>query len=256
MSGFKSEILKYKRTLIKKLIVFIPVFFAVYALAVQATMMNNPLSHTQSWSWESLLGLVFNWWSFLFLPIGFALFATLVAIQEKKAGNYRVLRMQNKSIMKIWFYKELGMAFYSLMSHIVLVVVIIIVGVVSGNGKIPFFEISVASLVCWFTSLTLIPIQLWAATWKGMPFSMGIGFIGMIIGVLSAPKSFWIIVPWSWATRLMCPLIGVHPNGAFLTKEDLLMDSSVIPVGIFVSLVFFIVVTVLTAKWFERREIQ
>lgn len=47
-------------------------------------MMNNPLSHTQSWSWESLLGLVFNWWSFLFLPIGFALFATLVAIQEKK----------------------------------------------------------------------------------------------------------------------------------------------------------------------------
>ena len=151
MSGFKSEILKYKRTFIKKLIVFIPVFFAVYALAVQATMMNNPLSHTQSWSWESLLGLVFNWWSFLFLPIGFALFATLVAIQEKKAGNYRVLRMQNKSIMKIWFYKELGMAFYSLMSHIVLVVVIIIVGVVSGNGKIPFFEIYVASLVCWFT---------------------------------------------------------------------------------------------------------
>lgn len=27
MSGFKSEILKYKRTFIKKLIVFIPVFF-------------------------------------------------------------------------------------------------------------------------------------------------------------------------------------------------------------------------------------
>lgn len=111
MSGFKSEILKYKRTFIKKLIVFIPVFFAVYALVVQATMMNNPLSHTQSWSWESLLGLVFNWWSFLFLPIGFALFATLVAIQEKKAGNYRVLRMYNKSTMRIWFYKELGMAF-------------------------------------------------------------------------------------------------------------------------------------------------
>lgn len=256
MSGFKAEILKYKRTFIKKLIISIPVFFAVYALVVQATMMNNPLSQTQSWSWESLLSLVFNWWSFLFLPIGFALFATLVAIQEKKAGNYRSLRVHDKSIIKIWFYKELGMAFYSLISHLVLIVVIITVGVISGNGKIPFGEIVVASFVCWLTSLTLIPIQLWAATWKGMPFSMGIGFVGMIIGVLIAPKPCWVIVPWSWAMRLMCPLIGVHPNGAFLTKEDLLMDISVIPVGIFVSLVFFITITVLTAKWFERREIQ
>lgn len=29
MSGFKSEILKYKRTFIKKLIVFIPVFCSI-----------------------------------------------------------------------------------------------------------------------------------------------------------------------------------------------------------------------------------
>lgn len=256
MGGFKAEILKYKRTFIKKLIVFIPVFFAIYALVVQETMMNNPLSQTKAWSWESLLGLVFNWWSFLFLPIGFALFATLVAIQEKKAGNYRALRVHDKSLMKIWFYKELGMAFYSLISHLVLVAIIIIVGVISGNGEIPFCEIIVASFVCWFTSFTLIPVQLWAATWKGMSFSMGIGFVGMIMGVLTAPKSSWVIVPWSWATRLMCPLIGVHPNGSFLAKEDSLMDISVIPVGIFVSLVCFIVVTIVTAKWFERREIR
>lgn len=37
-----------------------------------------------SMSWESLLALIFNWWSFLFLPLGAALFATMVAAQEKR----------------------------------------------------------------------------------------------------------------------------------------------------------------------------
>lgn len=43
MGGMQSELLKYRRTFMGKLIVFIPIFFAVYALVVQATMMNNPL---------------------------------------------------------------------------------------------------------------------------------------------------------------------------------------------------------------------
>ena len=81
MGGMQSELLKYRRTFMGKLIVFIPIFFAVYALVVQATMMNNPLSETSAWTWESLLALVFNWWSFLFLPLGYALFAALVAAQ-------------------------------------------------------------------------------------------------------------------------------------------------------------------------------
>ncbi len=64
--------------------------------------------------------------------------------------------------------------------------------------------------------LALIPIQLWAATWKGVFLSIGLAFAGMMAGVLAAPSDFWYAVPWSWATRLMCPIIGVHPNGTFL----------------------------------------
>lgn len=41
------------------------------------------MSESSSWKWESLLALIFNWWPFVFLPLGYALFAALAAAQEK-----------------------------------------------------------------------------------------------------------------------------------------------------------------------------
>ena len=83
MSGLKSELLKYKRTFMGKLIIFIPVFFAVYALVTQTSLMKDPMSESSSWKWESLLALIFNWWPFVFLPLGYALFAALAAARKK-----------------------------------------------------------------------------------------------------------------------------------------------------------------------------
>lgn len=83
MHGLKSEMLKYKRTFMRRLVVFIPLFFTVYAVIMHATLMKHPLSENSRWMWQSLLALVYNWWPLAFLPLGFALFATLAAAQEK-----------------------------------------------------------------------------------------------------------------------------------------------------------------------------
>lgn len=139
MNALQSELLKYKRTFMGKLIVFFPVSFAAYAFIMQSTLMQNPLSQTTSWAWQSLLALIFNWWSFLFLPIGFALFATLVAFQEKKAGNYRALRTHNVSPMTLWINKVIAMAVYSFISTLVLIVVTIITGLILKAGPVPFW---------------------------------------------------------------------------------------------------------------------
>ncbi|MCI9978023.1 lantibiotic immunity ABC transporter MutE/EpiE family permease subunit [Clostridioides difficile] len=254
MNALQSELLKYKRTFMGKLIIFFPVSFAAYALIMQSTLMQNPLSQSNSWAWQSLLALIFNWWSFMFLSIGFALFATLVAAQEKKAGNYRALRTRNVSPMMLWINKVMAMAVYSFISTLVLIVVTIITGLILKAGPIPFGQIIEASIVCWVVSLAILPIQLWVATWKGMFLSMGVGFLGMILGVLTATKSFWIAVPWSWAIRIVCPILNLHPNGTILEAGDPLLNTSVIPIGIVVSLVVFLVLTALTAVWFSRRD--
>lgn len=109
MEGLFSELLKYKRTFMGKLIVFFPLFFAVYAL-VLSILMQNPLAEAHgntAISYGTLLASVFNWWSFLFLPLGYALFAALAASQEKKAGNYQALLSRNVSPAVLWVSKIL-----------------------------------------------------------------------------------------------------------------------------------------------------
>lgn len=256
MNRLKSELLKYKRTFMGKLIVFIPIFFVLYACITEATLLKNPLSQSSSWSWDNLLVLIFNSWPFVFLPLGMGLFATLVAGQERKAGNYRTLCAYNVSPMTIWINKVMAMSVYTLLSTLVLIVVTIMSGLFLSEGEIPFGKIIAGGFTCWFVSLSLIPIQLWAATWKGTLLSMGIALVGMMVGVLTAIKSLWIAVPWSWAMRLMCPIVGVHPNGTILETGNPLLDSSVIPFGIIISLVVFVIITVITGIWFNRREVK
>lgn len=257
MKGLSSELLKYKRTFMRKLIVFIPLFFTVYSLFI-SIMMKHPLAEANgntSLDWTSILALIFNWWPFLFLPLGYALFAVLVTAQEKKAGNYRALRSHDVSPAKLWIDKIAGMAIYGLLATVVLVIVTSAVGLITASNSFPIGRILAGAITCWVVSLVLIPIQLWAATCGGIFLSMGIGFVGMIIGVITAPKSFWIACPWSWATRLMCPIIGIHPNGTILSAGDSLLSSSVVPVGIIISLIAVTMLTFITAVWFTKKEV-
>ena len=55
---------------------------------------------------------------------------------------------------------------------------------------------------------------------------------------------------------MMCPVLQLGPNGVMLDAGDPLLDPSVLPVGITLSLVGFFVVTGVTALWFQRRELK
>ncbi|HZK84185.1 MAG TPA: lantibiotic immunity ABC transporter MutE/EpiE family permease subunit [Desulfosporosinus sp.] len=246
-----SEHLKYKRTFTGKLIISAPLFFVIIALQAKLLM---PANHIKPW-WI-LLDQVFNWWPVIFIPIGTALFATLVNLQEKKAGNYLNLRIHNITPYTIWIGKIVVMAYHSLLAILILIAAIVTSGLITAGGPIPWSEILVGSFTIWLTSLALIPLQLWAATWMGTSFSMAVGFIGLVAGVIAAPKPYWVYVPWSWATRLMCPIIGVHPNGVHLETSDLLRSPSVIPIGIILALATLIILTMITAVWFNRRELK
>ena len=148
------------------------------------------------------------------------------------------------------------MAVHTLLATLVLAISVVLAGLFTAKSAVPWTEIITASIVLWVVSLAFIPIQLWAATWKGTFFSMAIGFVGMLAGAFAAATSYWIYVPWSWTTRLMCPIIGVKPNGLLLEATDPLRNGSVIPIGIGLSLVVFVAITMITAIWFNKREVK
>lgn len=245
----QSEFLKHKRTFTKKLILLAPLLFILIALPQKLFMPANYLR-----PWQLLLNQIYNWWPLIFIPLGMALFAALLELQERKAGNYRSIRVHNVSPSFIWIGKVIVMATHSLLSTLVLIVAIIISGLITAGGDIPWGKIFAGGFTIWLTSLALIPLQLWTAAWKGTFASMALGFLGMITGVIAAPKSYWIYVPWSWSIRLMCPIIGVHPNGVPLEASDSLVNTSVIPAGIALSLAALIIFTIITSLWFNRRE--
>lgn len=85
----------------ENLLLFFPVSFAAYALIMQGTLMQDPLSQSNSWEWQNLLALIFNWWTFMFLSVGFALFATLVAAQEKKL---EIIVLYVHTMYLLWYF--------------------------------------------------------------------------------------------------------------------------------------------------------
>lgn len=246
MNILRAEMLKYKRTFMAKLVIFIPLFFAAYSLVTSYLL-------PYAYNWNGILVLSFNWWPVTFLPLGFALFAGMVANQERKAGGYRVLKAEPLAPQKVWLGKIAGMAMISLLSSGVLIAGDLFCGALQGNVP-PLRVVVIAAALCWLATLALIPLQLWLATWAGMLASLALGAAGMIVGVLLAPTKLWIFCPWSWASRLMCPTIGVHPNGTLLPEGSPLFDASVISLGLAVSLVVFVVLSVLSAQWFARKE--
>ncbi|MRN53175.1 lantibiotic immunity ABC transporter MutE/EpiE family permease subunit [Paenibacillus monticola] len=240
-----SENLKYRRTFSRKLIVLSPMFFILYSFFTLSNLgsQNN-----------YFITLIFNWWPLLFMPVGSALLCSLSDAKERKSGNYRGLRTLNINAAVMWFSKIVIIAYYMFLASVILVAIVFLAGVWMPSNSAPFLQISAASLTIWVTSIGLIPVYLFFSTWMGTAAAMGISVAGMVTGIMMSTESSWIMIPWSWGLRLMCPIIGVHPNGTTLPANDPLLNSSVIPMGIMISLVFFVVMSLLTAIWFSKRE--
>ncbi|NLM38861.1 MAG: lantibiotic immunity ABC transporter MutE/EpiE family permease subunit [Firmicutes bacterium] len=250
LSLFRVEHLKYKCTMTRRLMLMAPLFFIVMALP-QSYFMPPDCVH----SWNLVLGIVYNWWPVLFLPLGIALIAGLVVHQEKRAGGYRAALIHPISPAQLWLAKTVIMSYQLLLATVVLVGAALVSGMITKAGPVPWRKLLLGGMLLWVTSLPLIPIQLWAAEMLGFIGSMAVGTVGFAAGVWAAPAPHWIYYPWSWPIRMMCPLIGVHPNGTFLPPNDPLLNSGVIPLGLTLAVLVTIAFCLGGAFWFSRQEV-
>lgn len=244
----RVEYLKYKRTMTQKLIMLAPLFFIVIALP-QSYFMPPGYAH----SWDLVLGIVYNWWPVLFLPFGTALIAGLLVNQEKRAGGWRAALIHPLSPVHLWLGKIVVMGYQLLLATVILMGAALVVGMITKAGPAPWRELLLGGMLLWATSLPLIPIQLWAAQMLGFVGNMLVGTLGFFAGVSAAASSHWAYSPWSWPIRMMCPLIGVHPNGTLLAADDPLLNSGVIPLGLALAAAVTLIVSIGGAIWFSRR---
>ncbi|MCX7903607.1 MAG: lantibiotic immunity ABC transporter MutE/EpiE family permease subunit [Caloramator sp.] len=246
----KAEYLKYKRTSIKKLFFLLPILVMLIVYLMYSFMPKGYMEIT-----DFIMITGFNWWTVLFIPIGTAVLVGLVNIMEKKVGNYKVFVSRNLSLQGIWISKVFVICIFMFYSIIILAFLIVFFEILLG-GQIKLKEILSSVLVIWVGSINLVPIYLFLSIFGGLILNVIVGFIGFFIGAVMAIKSYWMFVPWSLSLRMLSPILKVHPNGIPLKANDFLLDTSVIKIGLFFSIMYFVVFTFITSLWFKKEVIK
>ncbi len=237
-----AEHLKMKRTMAKKLLLFAP------AITLGISFLSGSLFYS----------CAFNWWYTMFFPVVLAMMCNQIQEQEKKRLDYRNVSMSPVPFLKIWSCKAFLAAGYSLFCCIFLA--LIITGCESFLGKTMQQGIGAAFLAGILISLSCsyqIPLYMFLAKRFHFLAPLLLSIVLVAAGILYSEKAIWIMIPPAWCNRLMYSILHIMTNGLFVQKEQehLLVGSGSIVLSVFMSLILFILGTLLTG-YLEEREMR
>ncbi len=236
----KAEHLKLKHTLGAFLPVIAPFFVMVLALLLTGGFNNS----YPPGAW--------NWWYTMFLPGMLAIISYLLIKKDKKTRYYQIILLPI-SLEKSWLgkvgYCILGLIF----SNFMIFIGTHVGGAVFGTNISLWGGIS-AALLLSISYLWEIPLFLFLSARFGMFASIFTSMALSIIGTVTLPDSnYWWVYPPSIPIRLMCPVLGILPNGIPMSIDSQLYNTNVIVPGICLSLIWFFLISLYTTIWFKKK---
>lgn len=193
-----------------------------------------------------------NWWYTAFLT-GILAIACYLSIQKDKKLNYQNLLLLNIPAQKSWNGKVMHMAAGLLISNGVLYLGSILGGMIFGS-TLPTLGESAAVFLLTVTHLWEIPLFLFLSARFGMFLSVFSAVLLTGSGVLIAPGSFWWAFPGAIPARLMCPVLGLLPNGLPVPVGSAMNSGKVIFPGVVIATMWFLAVDAAASNWFARWE--
>lgn len=206
--------------------------------------------------WHWMLVVLYNWWPLLWTSFGTAIMAAMAMHLEERSGAWRALRVRPVSPVSLYLGKAAVLGLWNLLSALFFVALVLASGLLGAGVPVPWRTILIGAGLVWLTSLPVLVLQLWIASFGGYALAIVAGAAGMVSGAVLATGPRWLYLPWSWSLRLMSPVIGVAPNGVPMNPGDPLWNPEVIPVGIALSLAVALAAAVLGALSFGRREVR
>lgn len=250
LKAARSEVLKYRRTLVRRILVVGPALVGVlYALA-QISLGTRPLS------WPLLLAVVFTWWTTVWVPLGSALLPALASRMERGAGSWIALRSRPVQPWMMYASKLAVVELWNLLAAVVMAASTLTVGLLLAPDPVPVSRAVMVPLLPCACSLPLMSIGLLVSEMAGMWSSVVLGVLGMIAGVLMAEGSRWIYIPWAWPIRADIPVAETHANGLPLKPGSALSDPGLIIPVIAVSITVGLMLAGFGCAWFSRREVK
>lgn len=250
----ESEILKTKRSFVRKMLVLMPV------VTVLLTWFMNG-NYAQE--------LAYNCWYLLFLPFTESyVCGYLISADRKKNFHGLWGIMQEKQ--KTGYAKMVVGSLLVMSTNAVFVVLIALVGVmtegrlVQETGDVVEYGISLGDNLLAGVLLTVIfawqiPLFLWITIKTNTIVSVGLSvFCNFVIACLCATESFWWI-PFAIPARLMCHVLGILPNGLMVeegTYKGVLEGGfPIVFCGVMITIVLCVVMTGVLGKAFDRQEV-
>lgn len=248
MIGYlKAERIKMKATISKRLLFIIPLFFLAFSMFTYHFVTNLG-------DFNGYLAQIFNQWPLVFLPIGLAIACSLNISLEKKSGNYKGIIANNLSLSKTWHSKIITMAFYQLLSSILLIIVAV-GGSILTYGEVPnVLTVIITTTLITLAALPLIPFNLILSQYFGTVITIITNLLGAFISVIwLAPYAGFWFTPWANMLRIPAALMQIHPNGTAVEPGSPLQDTTVLGVSIAISVLYFVLLFILSTLIFKKK---
>ena len=228
----RSEILKMKHTFPLKLVVISPVFTILLGLVLSGTS-AQPASY--------------NWWYEILLPITLSILCASTIIREKKTHYQNVLCLSS-SRNKLWLSKMIAIAILLLLSNLIMWFGCIILGTIA-ETKISILNSFISCILLTVTYLWQIPFIMILCKFGSYLSSILLSIGGnVIISLWGAEKSYFLINLYAIPVRIVCPFLGIHPNGLAIETGSYLLNKGIVLPALFISLMTAVLLTILSSK--------
>ena len=179
-----------------------------------------------------------------------------LSIGKDRKNHYYNLKSLPVSGQKLIFGKMIYIASGLLAANVIIFLGTTIGGAVFGT-TISIEGAAAATILLTVSYLWEIPVYLFLSARFGMFADIFVCMVISIGGVATvADKSSWWICPSSIPVRLMCPTLGLLPNGLPIPAESELWGTSVILPGVTLALGWFTVCAVILNLWFGKMEVK
>ena len=192
-----------------------------------------------------------NWWYTMILP-GMLAVLCYLNMQKEKKQHYANMLLTSIAPDYCWMSKIFYCAVKLLCANLIFFIGVFAGGLLFGASVSPAAGLMAAILlsVCYLWS---IPLYLMLSARFGM-FAAVFVCMGLTVGslILLGATKLWWLCPASIPFRLMCPVLGIMPNGLLVEPGSRYMNPAVIFPGILLSLLWFAAFTFMTVRWFRR----
>lgn len=243
----KAENLKFKRSLFRKLIIFIPA--ALVLISMIFIFLKIGLGGFSS-------SLVCNW-CMPVASLSIVILCHLVNNKDQK-HKYRTLYSLPIDLKKTFISKSLLVALNFLLISLLLMVITIISefiqsGVLVAISLTGYYILGYSLL--WLSLLWLIPFCLFLDQKVGFVGSVIINLFASALGGLffSLTPIFWFF-PYSWSARFMVTIFGILPNGLPIGADSrLILDLGESSLLVLVNLLAVLALLILFSRWYGRQ---